>query len=83
MNTKIQELHKKAELTYLEDQELERINHYLLYSLSKRVEIYKLISSQEIDIFQPIANQINTIFTEEEPEKIELALKYWISILRH
>ncbi len=82
MNIKIRELHKKAEMHYLEDQELDKIGNYV-YLLSKKTEIYKIISSQEVDIFQPIANQINNIFTEEEPEKIELALKYWISILRH
>lgn len=82
MNTTILDLHKKAEGTYLEDHELDKIGNYV-YLLSKKIEVYKLISSQEVEIFQPIANQLNNIFTEEKPEKIELALKYWLSILRH
>ena len=82
MNQTIIKLQNKAEVSYLEDQELEKINGHV-YSLSKKIEIYKLISSQEVEIFQLIANQLNNIFTEEEPKKVGLALKYWIAILRH
>ena len=78
MNKAIQDLYKKAEINYLDDQELETINHQILSSLSKRIELYNLIISQEVEIFQSIANQISNIFTEEEPAKLELVLKYWI-----
>jgi hypothetical protein len=78
----ITELLYQAEADYLQEPDLRLFSDYI-ESLSQRLEIYELLREQEISIFQPIANQLNDIFAKEEPQKIELALKYWLSVLRY
>jgi Phycobilisome protein len=82
MYTAIADLLYQAESKYLEESDLNLLKDYI-ESLSQRLEIYKILREQELAIFQPIANQLNDIFSQEELQKIELALKYWIAVLRY
>lgn len=51
--------------------------------LRQRLEIYECLRDREIEIFQPIANQLEEVFEQENPKVLERALKHWISVTRY
>ena len=82
MHQEMEMLLYRGEVDYLQQQDLDLLNDYVT-SLTHRIEVYQFLREQEAVIFQPIANRLNDLFPEEDQKKVELALKYWISILRY
>lgn len=82
MHSEIQTLLYKAEEQYLKPPELELFRHQAT-SLSQRLETYELLRDQEVAIFQPVADQLLENFPQEKQEKLERALKHWLSVLRY
>lgn len=81
MHSEMKDLLYEAEEHYLKPEEMEAFRHSAS-SLAHRVAAYELLREQEIAIFQPIANQLVKDFPQEK-EKIERALKHWLSISRY
>ena len=71
----------KAEAEYLEQQDLANFKGQI-FALEKRLQIYEIISSKETEIFQNIANRLASDFPDE-PDKIKLALKHWLMVMRY
>jgi hypothetical protein len=82
MITDIDALLYKAEAEYLQQQDLAKFKSQM-FSLEQRLKIYELLRENEIEIFQPIANQLLITFPDEDQQKIERALKHWLSVLRY
>lgn len=82
MHPEIKNLLYEAEEHYLQSEEIEALKQSTS-SLAQRLEIYELLRDQELDIFQPIANQLLEAFPHEQQETLERALKHWLSILRY
>lgn len=72
----------KAETNYLQPPEIEAFKHCLL-SLSERLVIYECLRDRELEIFQPVAEQLVASLSGEKLEDLEMALKHWLSILRY
>ncbi|MGD1918881.1 MAG: phycobilisome protein, partial [Pleurocapsa sp.] len=51
--------------------------------LAKRLEVYEYLRDREIDIFQPIADELSEAYSQVSPQLIEKALKLWLSIMRY
>ncbi len=81
MITDIDSLLYQAEAEYLSHQDLANFKSQI-FSLEKRLQIYETIRAKETEIFQNVANQLSSNFSQE-PEKIRRALKHWLTILRY
>lgn len=82
MHPEIKTLLYKAEEHYLKPEEIESFKNYAS-SLAQRLEVYELLRDQEVDIFQPVADQLLNAFPQEKQESLEIALKHWLSVLRY
>lgn len=82
MITEIDSLIYQAEAEYLAQKDLGLFKTQVLY-LEERLKIYEQIRDQEAEIFQHLANQIQTSFPDEPELKVNRALKHWIMILRY
>ena len=82
MQSDIKDILYQAEADYLNSQDVLLFKSHAL-SLAKRLEVYKLLRDREVAIFQPIADEISSKFSQESPQLIEKALKHWISIMRY
>lgn len=51
--------------------------------LAKRLEVYEHLRDREIDIFQPIADELSEVYSQVSPQLLEKALKHWLSIMRY
>ena len=71
----------KAEAEYLEQQDLANFKGQV-FALEKRLQIYEIISSKETEVFQTIASRLVNDFPDE-PDKIKLALKHWLMVMRY
>lgn len=70
----------KAEAEYLEQQDLANFKGQV-FALEKRLQIYEIISSKETEVFQSIASRL--VSDPDEPDKIKLALKHWLMVMRY
>lgn len=70
----------KAEAEYLEQQDLANFKGQI-FALEKRLQIYEIISSKETEVFQSIASRL--VSDPDEPDKIKLALKHWLMVMRY
>lgn len=82
MHTEMKALLYQAEERYLNPEEIENLKYYT-ESLAQRLETYELLREQELAIFQPVAERLLEAFPDEKQETLELALKYWLSVLRY
>lgn len=82
MQAELNELLVKAENRYLQTEELLGFKSYS-ETLAQRLKIYEFLRDREVVIFQPIADQISVIFSQEKQERLEQVLQQWILILRH
>ncbi len=82
MQAELNELLVQAENRYLQTEELLGFKSYA-ETLAQRLKIYEFLRDREIVIFQPIADQIQTIFPQEKQERLEQILQQWILIFRH
>ena len=72
----------EAETNYLPAPQLEQFKANMA-SLAQRLETYQLLRDREIEIFQPIALELDQTYARENPELIEKALKHWIAVMRY
>ena len=82
MITDLDSLLYKAEAEYLSQQDLANFKSQI-FALEKRLEIYKILSSKETEVFQYVAQQIAKDFADESEAKIERAFKHWLAIIRY
>lgn len=82
MQSDIKNILHQAEESYLKDGDVKLFQTHVA-NLAKRLEIYELLRDREIEIFQPIADELLKIYPEENPQLIEKALKHWLSIMRY
>ncbi len=82
MNPDIETFLYAAEDHFLQPQELEGFQETVA-TLAQRLEVYEALRDQEIDIFQPIANQLEESFPNESQHLLERALTRWLSVLRY
>jgi Phycobilisome protein len=82
MITEIDSLIYQAEAEYLAQKDLGLFKTQVLY-LEERLKIYEQIRAQETEIFQHVANQIQSSFPDEPEPKVSRALKHWVMILRY
>ena len=81
MNQEIQSLLYKAEADYLQHQDLELFQEYIK-SLKTRMTVYEFLRNSELQIFQPIADEMVGTFPDEEQPKIYQTIKNWVSVVR-
>ena len=81
MNQEIKSLLYKAEADYLQHQDLELFQKYIK-SLKTRMAVYKFLRDSELQIFQPIADEMVSTFPDEEQPKVYQAIKNWVSVMR-
>ncbi len=82
MQSDIENLLYLAEDHYLKRLEIKAFQIYAA-SLAKRLEVYEYLRDHEIDIFQPIAEELSEVHAAEDPQLLEKALKHWLSIMRY
>lgn len=72
----------KAEAEYLSQQDLANFKSQI-FALEKRLEVYKIISTKEVEIFQFVASRLAEDFADESETKLERALKHWLATVRY
>jgi hypothetical protein len=82
MITDLESILHKAEATYLEQSDL-NIFKSQIFSLEKRLQVYELLRERETEVFQYVANQLISNFSELDELKIRKALQHWILVVRH
>lgn len=81
MHPNIQTLLYGAEARYLKPGEIEAYKSYTS-SLARRLETYELLRDSEINIFQPIADQLLKAYPQQQ-QMVEKSLKNWLSVVRY
>ena len=82
MHSDIQAILHQAEEHYLKGQEIEVFQIYT-DSLAKRLETYECLRDQEIKIFQPIAEELVKVYSDENPQILKKALTHWLALMRY
>ena len=72
----------KAENDYLTSSELITFKSEVI-EWQKRLHTYKHLRDGELSIFQPVADQLQKAYPEEEENRLKEALKHWIAIMRY
>lgn len=72
----------QAEEHYLDGQEVALFQDNIA-SLAKRLKTYRYLRDQEVEIFQPIATKLLKVYSGDNPQILEKALKYWLSTMRY
>lgn len=82
MYPELQALIHKAEFNYLQSDDLEifvdEINH-----LEAKMEVYRFLRDQEIDVFQKVADKLVEKFSESQEKYLEVSLQHWLLIGRY
>lgn len=82
MHVELTELARKGEEHYLQRPELIIFRHHAT-NLAKRLQTYEILRDQEVNIFQPVADQLEKNFANTPPQSLEKALRHWIAVLRY
>jgi hypothetical protein len=82
MHSHIEAVFDDAENRHLKPEELNALNQYV-ESLPNRLEIYRQLRDQEMSIMQPIANQLESQFQNEQVELLERCLKNALLVMRY
>jgi hypothetical protein len=82
MHTDFENFLHKAEDHYLSNPEMLVFRHHVT-TLRERLKTYEILRDQEVQIFQPIADQLLESLGQEQVAVLERALKQWIAILRY
>ncbi|MGF1602019.1 MAG: phycobilisome protein [Thermosynechococcaceae cyanobacterium] len=70
-----------AEDHYLQRSEIVEFQQQVS-GLKQRLQTYEYLRDRELEIWQPIAEQLQATCPEESPQQLEKALEHWIAILR-
>lgn len=76
------ELIHQAESQYLQPEEIENLKTETS-TLKQRMNLYKSLRDQEINIFQDVANQLVEKYTEDKIPLIQSSIHQWITISRY
>lgn len=71
-----------GETNYLENDQLNTLKSHI-DSLKTRLETYKVLRDQELNIFQAIAVRLEETFPGENEQVLTEALKHWIAVTRY
>jgi hypothetical protein len=82
MHPDIEALFDDAESRYLKIEELSVLNQYV-DSLPERLEAYRHLRNHEVDIMQPVADELQASLPHVSIENLERSLKTAILLLRH
>ena len=82
MQSNIQAILHQAEEHYLAQPEIRVFQNHVV-SLANRLETYECLRAREIDIFQPIAEELVRAYPEENPQLREKAIKHWLAVMRY
>ncbi|MDX2232305.1 MAG: hypothetical protein NW220_21910 [Leptolyngbyaceae cyanobacterium bins.349] len=82
MHPQIEALFDEAERRYLKPEELGLLNQYV-DSLPARLTAYRTLRDRELDVMQPVADQLQVEMPQEKIEHLERALKNALLTLRY
>lgn len=82
MHPQIDAIFDDAENRYLKPEELKIISQYV-ESLPERLEVYRKLRDQEIEIMQWVADQLQAAMPQEKPERLERGIKNALLMLRY
>ncbi len=72
----------EAEDHYIESSDLQSLKKATA-TLKERREIYKILRNQEVPMFQSVADSLVEAFPDENMQRLEQALKHWMSVMRY
>ncbi len=78
----LQELIYQAECDYLQTEDIENLKTEVS-TLKQRINVYKTLRDNEVEIFQKIANQLLDKLPKEKLNEIQSCLLQWLSITRY
>ena len=82
MQKDFEHLFYEAEDHYLESSHLQSLKKAAA-TLKERREIYKILRDREVPMFQFIADSLVEAFPDENMQRLEQALKHWMSVMRY
>ena len=82
MHQKLYNLCRQAEEEYMTHLGITAFN-INIKKLRQNVEIYEFLRDNEIKIFQPIADELEKAFPQEDPQVLEMAITHWLGIMRY
>lgn len=82
MHQHLETLFDEAENRYLKPEELKLLSQYV-ESLPQRMETYRLLRDQEIELMQQVADQLQTALPQEKTEALERSIKNALLMLRY
>ena len=82
MQKDFEHLFYEAEDHYLESSDLQSLKKATA-TLKERREIYKILRNQEVPMFQSVADSLVEAFPDENMQRLEQALKHWMSVMRY
>ncbi|MGB5594678.1 MAG: phycobilisome protein [Crocosphaera sp.] len=82
MQKDFESLFYEAEDHYLQNSDLANLNDRA-ERLKQCLEIYQELRDKEIPIFQLVADSLIEAFPEENTQRLEQALKHWMSVMRY
>ncbi len=82
MHPAIETIFDEAENRYLKPEELGVLNTYV-ESLPERMETYRLIRDQEIEVMQHVADQLESRFTDKSQAVLERCLRNALLVMRY
>ena len=81
MHPSIESVFNEAENRYLNSEELGVVSEYV-QSIPNRLEIYRLLRDQEVNILQPVVDNVQKQFPSSETKRVERTTKNGILALR-
>lgn len=82
MHPQLESIFDEAENRYLKPEELKFVTQYV-ESLPERLEVYRNLRDQELEIMQWVADQLQTQMPQESVENLERSLKNALLMLRY
>ncbi|CDM93559.1 MAG: phycobilisome protein [Limnospira sp. PMC 1291.21] len=82
MSSDVNSLLTQAENRYLKPEELQEFKRHTS-TLAQRLKIYEFLRDREATIFEPIAEKLQTAFSDAQQPIVEKSLQHWILIMRH
>ena len=82
MHKQIEALFEDAESRYLMPEELNVLSQYV-HSVPSRLDVYRTLRDHEIQIMQPIADQLQREFPQVPVDKLERSIKNGLLALRY
>ncbi|MDJ0731279.1 MAG: phycobilisome protein [Crocosphaera sp.] len=82
MQKDFETLFYEAEDHYLQSSDLQSLKKGS-ETLKKRLKIYQNLRDQEVPMFQFVADSLVEAFPDENIQRLEQALKHWMSVMRY